>query len=154
MADAHFYHLTRDPLERVLPVLVQRGLDRGWRVAIRCPDPASRSALDDLLWERPEEGFLPHGPDDAPHAARQPVLLTLSPGAPANGAQMLMAVAGAALAPEDGAGSERLCLLFDGNDAARLSEARAQWRAMVAAGLPARYWSQESGRWEEKARAG
>ncbi|MCC6006156.1 MAG: DNA polymerase III subunit chi [Rhodobacteraceae bacterium] len=154
MAEAHFYHLTRDPLERVLPVLLVRGRERGWRICIRWADEAAMHAMDARLWAEPEDGFLPHGLDGTPEAPRQPVLLTLTEGPAANGAQMLMAVAGARLSPVDAAAAERLCLVFDGTDPARTEEARAQWRMLTAAGLPARYWSQESGRWQEKARSG
>jgi DNA polymerase III subunit chi len=46
---------------------------------------------------------------------------------------------------------ERVWVLFDGNDTARLQAARLQWKAMTAAGHAAQYWSEERGRWEKKA---
>jgi DNA polymerase III subunit chi len=46
---------------------------------------------------------------------------------------------------------ERACLIFDGNDAGPVAAAREDWRAVVAAGLPAKYWAQEDGRWTPKA---
>ena len=34
-ADVMFYHLERQPLERVLPMLVEKTLERGWRAVIQ-----------------------------------------------------------------------------------------------------------------------
>ena len=68
-----------------------------------------------------------------------------------NGANVLMLVDGARAAPAEMAGFERACLLFDGNDERAVEAARADWRAVREAGLPARYWAQERGRWVEKA---
>jgi DNA polymerase-3 subunit chi len=44
-----------------------------------------------------------------------------------------------------------VCILFDGLDGEALSHARGQWKALTDAGCAARYWSEESGKWEEKA---
>ena len=43
------------------------------------------------------------------------------------------------------AGFERTCLIFDGHDARAVEAARGDWRAVKAAGLPAKYWAQERG---------
>ena len=40
---------------------------------------------------------------------------------------------------------------FDGTDGEALSRARSQWRALTEAGCAARYWSEETGKWVEKA---
>ena len=49
------------------------------------------------------------------------------------------------------AAMERVWVLFDGNDTARLQAARVQWKTVTTAGHPAQYWSEETGRWEKKA---
>ena len=84
------------------------------------------------------------------HADRQPIYLTIGDENP-NRARILMLVDGARAAPEEMREFERTCLVFDGNDAPRLEEARRDWRAVRAAGLPAKYWAQEDGRWIQKA---
>ena len=48
----------------------------------------------------------------------------------------------------------RVCLLFDGGDAAAVEAARARWREVTAAGLAAVYWAQEDARWVRKAASG
>ncbi len=153
MGAAYFYHLTQRPLEATLPVLVERALGQGWRVAVRGTEAKRMDWLDQKLWLTGDESFLPHGLAGGPHDAMQPVLLTTGPEAP-NGAQCLMAVDGAEVAPDEPARYERVCILFDGGDPAALDRARGQWRALTEAGVAAQYWSEESGRWEKKAEAG
>lgn len=150
MGEAFFYHMTHTPLEATLPVLLAKSLDAGWRVAVRGGDPARLDWLDQKLWLGPEEQFLPHGRAGGPHDADQPVLLTEG-GPAANRANCLVSVDGAEVAPEEVAAMERVMILFDGNDPAAVEHARNQWRSLTAGGAKAKYWSQESGRWEMKA---
>jgi DNA polymerase-3 subunit chi len=154
MGEAYFYHLTHSPLEETLPALLQKSREAGWRVLVRGGDAARLAWLDERLWLG--EGFLPHGLAGGAHDAEQPVLLSAAPGTAgvagaANGAEVLMAIDGAEVTAAEVAAFARVCLIFDGNDAAALEAARDQWRRLTAAGLPARYWSQDSGRWEQKA---
>lgn len=150
MGQAFFYHLTQRPLEAALPVLIERALAQGWRVAVRGTDAKRMDWLDQKLWLGPDEQFIPHGLAGGPHDALQPVLLTTAREAP-NRAACLMAVDGAEVAPEEAEAFERVCVLFDGADPAALERARGQWKALTEAGVPAQYWSEESGRWEKKA---
>ena len=36
MTEVLFYHLEQQPLERVLPSLLERTLERGWRAVVQC----------------------------------------------------------------------------------------------------------------------
>ena len=152
MGAVYFYHLTRKPLEATLPMLLEKARGAGWRVVVRGTDAARMDWLDQKLWLGPEEGFLPHGLAGGPHDADQPILLTVDAGA-GNDAECLMTIDGAEVAVEEVAGSERVCVLFDGNDPAAVETARGQWRVLTGAGISAQYWSEESGRWEKKAEA-
>lgn len=148
--DVLFYHLERRPLEAVLPQLVEKSLERGWRVVIQASSEERLAALDDLLWTWSEDSFLPHAPDRDPDAAREPVVLTLADANP-NGAQIRFLVDGAPV-PQDAGLYERIVLLFDGNDDEALAAARLAWRSVRESGYAATYWQQaESGRWEKKA---
>ncbi|MCE8539430.1 DNA polymerase III subunit chi [Ruegeria pomeroyi] len=153
MGAAYFYHLTRNPLEATLPVLLTKALGAGWRVAVRGTDPGRLGWLDEKLWLGPDDGFLPHGLAGGAHDADQPVLLTTGAEAP-NGARCVMSVDGASVTAEEVATLERVCILFDGTDPQAVEAARGQWRALTSAGCAAQYWSEESGRWEKKAEAG
>jgi DNA polymerase III subunit chi len=149
MGEAYFYHMTETPLEATLPVLLGKSLEAGWRVAVRGPDAGRLDWLDQRLWLIGDESFLPHGRAGGPHDADQPVLLTS--GAPANEANCLVSVDGADVTPEEVGAMERVMVLFDGNDPAAVQVARDQWRALSGAGCKAKYWSQETGRWQMKA---
>ncbi|ROT98452.1 DNA polymerase III subunit chi [Histidinibacterium lentulum] len=153
MGAAYFYHLTRDPLERTLPVLLEKALAAGWACEVRGRTAAAMDRLDAQLWLWPEEGFLPHGRAGGTEDARQPVLLTAGEAA-SNGAVCVMAVEGAEVAPGEVAALERVCILFDGGDPAAVQVARGQWARLVEAGCAAQYWSQEGGRWEKRAERG
>ena len=147
MTEILFYHLETQPLDKVLPVLVERSLERGWRVVVETGDEASLPTLDDLLWTYRPESFLPHGVAGSAQDARQPVLLTASADN-ANGATVRFFVHRAV--PRGGEGYERLVYLFSGHDPEAMTEARAAWRAL-ASGNTLTYWQQDpSGRWAKK----
>lgn len=150
MGKAMFYHLTRQPVEATLAMLLGKAQAAGWRVAVRGTDRAQLEFLDEKLWLGPEEAFLPHGLEGGPHDASQPVLLTTESHS-ANAATCVMSVDGAEVSPDEVSGLERVCILFDGTSEPALNIARGQWRQMKEAGVTAEYWSQESGRWEKKA---
>ncbi len=152
MGAVYFYHLTRQPLEQTLPVLLDKARQAGWRIAVRGTDPARLVWLDEKLWLGPEEGFLPHGRAGGPHDSDQPILLTTEMQA-ANEPSCVMAVDGASVEPSEVEAMERVCILFDGNDGEAVQHARGQWKALTSAGCSAQYWSEESGRWEKKAEA-
>ncbi len=144
-----FYHLERSPLERVLPGLLEKTLQRGWRAVVQAGSPERLDALDAVLWTYADDSFLPHGTAKDGHAAEQPVFLTLGPETP-NGAGVRFLCDGAD-AP-DFETHVRLVFLFDGNDEEATAHARGQWSAAKAAGCKVSYWRQSSeGRWENKA---
>lgn len=150
MGAAWFYHMTRTPLEATLPVLLEKSLGAGWRVAVRGVAAARLDWLDQKLWLGPEDRFLPHGLAGGPHDCDQPVLLTAGTEA-ANRPDCLISVDGAAITPDEVSAMQRTMILFDGNDPAAVETARDQWRALTGAGATAQYWSQESGQWQMKA---
>lgn len=147
MGVAVFYHLTRSGPEETLNSLLTRALQAGWSVMIRSPNAERLTHLDNKLWLEPEDGFLPHGREDGPEAARQPVLLGAGPAV--NGAKGVALLDGADALPGEEA-LERLWVLFDGNDPTAVQTARSLWTRLTAAGMAAQYWSEESGRWEMK----
>ncbi|WP_375455659.1 DNA polymerase III subunit chi [uncultured Methylobacterium sp.] len=150
MTDILFYHLQNQPLEAVLPSLVEKSRERGWQAAIQAASEERLQALDDHLWTFRDDSFLPHGTDRDPDAASQPVVLTLREANP-NAAAIRFLVEGADLPPDAGA-YERICVLFDGTDQDALLRAREQWKRAKAAGHSVAYWQQdEAGRWQKKA---
>ena len=153
MAEVLFYHLSSSPLEASLPEMLERSLALGWRVVLRCGSEAGMAGLDAMLWTYRDDAFLPHGTAAAGRAEMQTVYLTMGEENP-NGANVLMLVDGARATTAEMRGYERTCLIFDGGDERAVEAARADWRAVAAAALPAKYWAREQGRWVQKAASG
>ena len=147
MGNALFYHLTRSTAETLVPSLIAKSRQAGWRVELRGAEAARMARLDELLWQG--DGFLPHGLAGGPHDAMQPVLLTVA-GQGTAGADCLIAIDGAGVDPAECATAQRVCIVFDGNDESALNVARSQWRTLTGAGVPAEYWSEAGGHWEKK----
>ena len=149
MTEILFYHLQRHPLERVLPALVEKSLERGWRVVVQAASEERVEALDAHLWIFRDDSFLPHGTWREAEAAEQPVLLTVHDSNP-NGAAVRFLVDGAPV-PVDAAGYERIVLLVDGNDPDAVAAARERWSEARAKGFEVTYWqADENGRWQRK----
>lgn len=152
MGNVLFYHLTRSSAEATARTLLDKSLPKGWRVMIRGTDQSTLERLDHRFWSEPADSFLPHGLQGGPSDADQPVLLGM--GAIGNQAQVLVLIDGAETTADEAGALERVCVLFDGDDPARLSHARGQWKQLTEAGVPAQYWSEETGRWVKKAEKG
>jgi DNA polymerase-3 subunit chi len=146
-----FYHLEQQPLERVLPQLLERSLERGWRVVVQAGSEERAEALASLLWTYSDESFLPHGTASDGFAQLQPVWLTYGPDNP-NGAHVRFLVDGAA--GQDLTGLTRAIHIFDGRNEEAVEQARAEWKRAKADGHAVSYWRQdERGRWQNMARA-
>lgn len=144
-----FYHLEPFPLERVLPSLLEKTLERGWRAVVQAGSSERLEALDNHLWTYREESFLPHGSVKDGFAERQPIFLTTDDANP-NGAQVRFLVDGADLGAF--AGYTRMVVMFDGRDEEALVRARGQWKRAKEQGCTVTYWQQSrDGRWEKKA---
>jgi DNA polymerase III subunit chi len=150
MTEVLFYHLQAQPIDGVLPVLLEKSLERGWRVIVHTTQEERVDALDAHLWTFRDDSFLPHGTFREPAAADQPVLLTVKDDNP-NGATVRFLLDRAPM-PEDARRYDRLVLMFDGNDEDALAEARQRWQAAKALGFAVTYWQADgNGRWQRKA---
>ncbi len=150
MTEILFYHLQGQRLEGVLPALLEKSLERGWKVIVQGASEERIEALDAHLWTYRDDGFLPHGTWREPEAPQQPVLLTLTEGNP-NAANVRFLIDGAAM-PADPETYERIVLLFDGEDEDAVAAARAHWSAAKEKGIDATYWQPDGqGRWVKKA---
>ncbi|MGA0595739.1 DNA polymerase III subunit chi [Enterovirga sp. CN4-39] len=149
MSEIFFYHLQRQPLEAVLPRLLEKSRERGWRALVRVGSEERLSALDDHLWTYADESFLPHGTAREADAPEHPVLLTTEE-ANRNGAEILFLVEGAPL-PSDLGGYSRVMYLLDGSNEEAVAGGRQAYRALREAGHELSYWQQdEEGRWAKR----
>ena len=151
MSEVLFYHLESRSLEDVLPGLVERSLERDWRVVIRADSADRAQAIDSLLWTCNEESFLPHAQLGDGNAASQPVLITVEGGNP-NAAAVLFLVGGAMPGNWNDSSFARVVVLFDSRDAGAVSAARSAWKTVTQLGHDATYWRQSAqGKWEKQA---
>jgi DNA polymerase-3 subunit chi len=153
-AEALFYHLTVRPLEAAAPEILEKALARGSRVVFRFGGVERMAAMNLHLWTWRDDAFLPHGDPSDGFAERQPIYLTTGAETP-NAPDLLMLADGAEATANEFGRMSRIASLFDGRDAGAVEQARAQWRAAVAAGCACRYWAQdETGRWTLRAEKG
>jgi len=153
MTEILFYHLTRRTLEQALPALLEKSLERDWRVVVQGTTAARIKALDDWLWSYDAEKFLPHGTKNDGEPETQLIYLTAESENPnaadvrffVEGARAAPVLADPALAPQT-----RVVILFDGNTEAELTSARAQWKELLQPGATLAYWREnEDGKFEK-----
>ncbi|MDD4615947.1 MAG: DNA polymerase III subunit chi [Alphaproteobacteria bacterium] len=144
MTEIRFYHLTRKTLEQALPELLEKTLARGLKAVVMTGSAERAEALAQLLWTYNPNSFLPHGNAKDGNAEMQPVWLTPQDERP-NGAEFLFLTDGA----ESGRLSEynRVCDLFDGNNAEAVASARARWTSARKLGHALSYWQQTDKGW-------
>jgi DNA polymerase III subunit chi len=146
--EVYFYHLESRTLEEVLPMLLERTLERGWRAAVQAASEERVEALDTLLWTYRDESFLAHGTARDGTAELQPIYLTAAGDNP-NGAVVRFLVDGAAF--EDSGSYVRIVFVFDGRDEDAVSQARTAWQRAKDDGYKVSYWQQDAqGRWQQK----
>jgi DNA polymerase-3 subunit chi len=144
-----FYHLQNMPLESVLPPLLEKSLERGWRVVVQSTSQERTDALDAHLWAYSDDSFLPHATWRASDAQDQPIILSIEEGNP-NRANVRFLIDNAAL-PADSGSYERVVLVFNGDDADALTAARSVWADCKARGFEVTYWqADERGRWQRR----
>jgi DNA polymerase-3 subunit chi len=141
-----FWQLSSDPVERVVALIAERTRGAGEKLLVVAEAENQRSAIGRALWETRPEAFLANGEADAPHAERQPILL--SPRCEAmNGARYVVLADG--IWREGAGGFERTFLLFD---EAGTPGARAVWRQFDGReDVERSYFAQEDGKWVKKA---
>ena len=131
----------------MLPLLLEKSLERGWRAVVETSSRERATALDAMLWSFRDDSFLPHGIAGDATDPDQPVLITTDEGN-ANTAQVRFFVDRAV--PQTGEGYQRIVYLFSGHDPDAVGEAREAWKALRE-GNDLTYWQQdETGRWVKR----
>ncbi|MEL6360009.1 MAG: DNA polymerase III subunit chi [Pseudomonadota bacterium] len=152
MSEVLFYHLEKAGLERVLPGLLQKSLERGWRALVRCTSPATAEKLDEFLWTFSDESFLPHGILTGDQASDETEVLICSERHLPEGTGILFLVDQATAEAEEIAQTERTVVIFDGRSEEALSAARTYWKSLKSSDHDLTYWQQNrAGKWEQKA---
>lgn len=149
MAEVWFYHLERKSADEELPGLLQRGLERGVRMAVVTSTPERVKELSQKLWGAGSTAFIPHGFEGEPYPDQQSIYLSADHVVP-NAAGFRFYIDGTA--PDVMIDVERASIMFDGRDEAAVEQARELWRRFKVDAVPIRYWKQdEEGRWKDQA---
>jgi DNA polymerase-3 subunit chi len=149
MTEVLFYHLQDTTLENVLPSLLEKSLERGWRVVVQSTSEERAEALDAHLWTYRDDSFLPHATWRVADARDQPIVLAVEESNP-NQANVRFLIDNAAL-PTDSERYERMVLVFNGDDPDAVAAARAAWRDSKSRGFEVTYWQpDERGRWQRR----
>jgi DNA polymerase-3 subunit chi len=148
VTEVRFYHLTTIGLDRALPQLLEKTLERGKRAVVMARSEERVETLCALLWTYDDRSFLPHGSARDGRAHAQPIWITDQDENPNEASYLFLT---------DGAESQRLndyelcALLFDGGDPVAVQAAREQWKGLKADGHELSYWQQDNqGRWSRK----
>lgn len=143
-AEWWFYHVEHGSLDAAIAPLIEKCLERRWRVVVVGREETV-DRLDRALWTWKDQSFIPHGRIRS-DAANQPVLLSTE-AVPANGAKVAVLLDGSDAEADQ---FERLMVVFDGGDEVVRAKARQQYKAALDAGSPARYFQQDRSGWAEK----
>lgn len=139
-----FYHLTRDPAEKLVPMLAGKCLQAEARVLLVSRDVIQCAAISKALWTDDPASFLAHDFAGSDQEVDQPILISDRCEA-ANGATFVILSDG--LWRDEALQFDRAFLLFTAEE---IDGARATWRDLSAKDdVTPRYWKQDGGRWVE-----
>ena len=155
MTEVLFYHLTQSDFQQALPGLLERCLERDWKVTIQLESRAQQDILNEHLWTYRDDSFLPHGAENTAESRDDtspidhPIWLTTT-AENVNDSNIRFLIGGAVPGSIDS--YLRVIYLFDGQDEEAVSAARERWKIEKKAGHELTYWQQdEEGRWRKAA---
>ncbi len=146
-----FYHLELSPLEKVLPILLEKTLERGWRAGVEVSGEEKAKHLDAILWTFNNDSFLAHAIAGDKDANEQPILIATDENNQ-NSANVRFFVAGKTpeLNIDYAKDYERIVFMFDGHDPDIVEKARNVWKELKSDN-ELTYWQQDaSGQWKKK----
>src|ERR1700758_1172992 len=147
MTEVLFYHLQNMSVENVLPPLLEKSVERGWRVVVQSTSQERTDALDAHLWTYRDDSFLPHATWRAGDAQDQPIVLAVEEGNP-NRANVRFLVDSAPLPAVPGA-YVPVVRVSTGDDGEARAAARSAWTDCKTRGFEVTYWQpDERGRWQ------
>jgi DNA polymerase-3 subunit chi len=143
-----FYHLEASTIEDVLPGLLEKTREKGWRALVKLPD-AHLAEMDSYLWTYKADSFLPHGRDDEPMAELQPITLSSSVDTAA-GYQAVFLLGGSDVSETSNV--ERCMVMINGRSESDVVRERNRWKSLKPKGATLSYYQQnDHGGWSKKA---
>lgn len=139
-----FYHLTRDPAEKLVPILAQKTLNTGEKLLLVSSFVGQLEKLSNALWKAGPTSFLAHDLAGSSQDDLQPILIS-GQCEPSNAARFVALTDGEWR--EEALHFERVFYLFTAD---QIDGARAAWRSLSSKeDVVPRYWKQDAGRWVE-----
>ena len=148
MSIIRFYHMEQTSLDHNLPNLIIKALENNYRILVRAKDEKTAEHINDHLWTYDPNSFLPHGSENDPDSAGQPIFITTKDENP-NNANLLILTQGTE--SKNIEKFDMVCDMIDGRNKEAIEQARNRWKTYKDDGHEVTYWQQSSqGRWEEK----
>lgn len=145
MTEIRFYHLTRTPLEKALPKLLEKMIEQGKKILVVGESEPYIETLNTLLWTYHPSSFLPHGTRKDGFLSYQPIFL-----APdfenANGASFCVTLDGRI--PSDFSQWESIFDLFQGEDIETIQKAKKRWNTYDSY-LRFFFLQDDTGKWQK-----
>ena len=150
MTRVDFYHLTKAPLEQVLPKLCEKAYSTKKKIKILIGTEERVEFINSLLWTYNDESFLPHGSKKDGFIKEQPIFIS-SELENENDAEIIILADGAMPNINELNSYERILNIFDGNNEEDLAKARNYWKDIKNSGFELHYWQQkDNGSFEQK----
>lgn len=144
--DVAFYQLSKTPIERALPKLLEKVYTSGLRVLVLCENKDKMDLMNNTLWTFSSGAFLPHGYEGDP--LRHPIWLSLSPDN-VNTADIILVTSGLMIPPS---APYKKCLdMFDGSNDEKVQQARVRYMEYQTRQCPLTFWKQDDeGAWKKQ----
>ena len=150
MTRVDFYHLTKTPLEQVLPKLCEKAYSTKKKIKILIGTEERVDFINSLLWTYNDESFLPHGSKKNGFIKEQPIFIS-SEIENENNAEIIILADGGYIESDALNNYERILNIFDGNNDEALNKAREYWKDIKSLGFELHYWQQKNdGSFEQK----
>lgn len=150
MTEISFYQVmdsTPASVDATLPSLLNKVLQSGKNVVVKCTNEDRMERLDDSLWSFKADSFMAHGTENDDFLEKQPIFLTTGDENP-NNADILILLSGAS--SDDFSSYARVLDMFEASDIQK-TNARKRWKSLADKGYPLTYYAFEDGKWAKKA---
>jgi DNA polymerase-3 subunit chi len=144
--EVSFYHLSKYPVIKALPKLLEKIYQSNQRCLILCNNEQEMADLNEVLWTYSSRAFLPHGSIKDGNLELQPILLSTNTDN-LNSAQIIIVLSGEV--PTNLNEFTRCLDLFytSGNDET-IAQARKRYKLYNEQGYKLTYWTQnDEGGW-------
>ena len=148
MTEIRFYHLQTQSLENALPEILEKALEREFKIIIKASTKEEVKLIDKFLWTSKSNDFIPHGYKKNRHETDQPIWITTK-DENLNNANMLVLINEASSDNIDD--MDLCCKIFDSNNTTALEQSRSSWKEFKDKDYELTYWQQDkNGKWSKR----